>query len=95
MNSAVTSGGKRRRVRIARPALRGVAALAAVVTALLIALAVGGVSTFWAPVFPKYVLMLPEDAISGFAAVIVICVLASLIAIRVALKVDPGEAISG
>lgn len=35
MNSAVTSGGKRRRGRVARPALRGVAALAAVVTALL------------------------------------------------------------
>ena len=52
-------------------------------------------STFWAPVFPKYVLMLPEDSLRGFIAVLVICALASLIAIRVALKVDPGEAIGG
>jgi len=52
-------------------------------------------SSFWAPVFPKYVLLLPADSLRGFFAVLVICSLASLIAIRVALKVDPGEAISG
>lgn len=52
-------------------------------------------SSFWAPVFPKYVLLLPADSLRGFIAVLVICSLASLIAIRVALKVDPGEAISG
>ena len=33
------------------------------------------------------------DSIVGFFAVLVICVLASLVAIRMALKVDPAEAI--
>jgi putative ABC transport system permease protein len=50
---------------------------------------------FWAPIFPKYVLLLPGDAVRGFLAVMVICVLASVLAIRVALKVDPAEAIGG
>ena len=53
------------------------------------------VATFWAPIFPKYVLLMPGDAVRGFAAVLVICVLASVVAIRVALKVDPAEAIGG
>lgn len=52
-------------------------------------------ATFWAPVFPKYVLLEPGDALRGFAAVVAICVLASLLAIRAALKVDPAEAIGG
>ncbi len=50
-------------------------------------------ATFAAPMFPKYVLLVPADAITGFFAVLVICVLASLVAIRMALKVDPAEAI--
>lgn len=50
-------------------------------------------ATFAAPMFPKYVLLIPADAIAGFLAVLVICVLASLVAIRMALKVDPAEAI--
>jgi len=48
-----------------------------------------------APIFPKYVLLEPLDSIIGFAAVVVICVLSSIIAIRAALKVDPAEAIGG
>ena len=52
-------------------------------------------ATFWAPIFPKYVLLEPGDAVRGFAAVVVICVLASVLAIRAALKVDPAEAIGG
>jgi putative ABC transport system permease protein len=52
-------------------------------------------ATFAAPLFPKYVLLLSRDSIAGFFAVLVICVLASLIAIRMALKVDPAEAIGG
>ena len=57
---------------------------------------VGKISaTFWAPIFPKYVLLEPGDAARGFAAVVVICVLASVLAIRAALKVDPAEAIGG
>ncbi|MBS0610728.1 MAG: ABC transporter permease, partial [Proteobacteria bacterium] len=50
-------------------------------------------ATFAAPLFPKYVLLVPFDSIAGFAAVLAICVLASLVAIRMALKVDPAEAI--
>jgi putative ABC transport system permease protein len=48
-----------------------------------------------APIFPKYVLLEPMDSIIGFVAVVVICILASVIAIRAALKVDPAEAIGG
>lgn len=50
-------------------------------------------ATFSAPLFPKHVLLIPLDSIIGFFAVLVICVLASLVAIRMALKVDPAEAI--
>ncbi len=52
-------------------------------------------ATFAAPHFPKYVLLMPADSIAGFVAVLLICVLASLMAIRLALKVDPAEAIGG
>ena len=48
-----------------------------------------------APIFPKYVLLEPLDSVLGFVAVVLICILASLIAIRAALKVDPAEAIGG
>ena len=51
------------------------------------------VATIWAPMFPKYVLLIPGDAARGFAVVVIICILASLLAIRAALKVDPAEAI--
>ena len=62
----------------------------------VIGFVVGKISaTFWAPIFPKYVLLEPGDAARGFAAVVVICVLASVLAIRAALKVDPAEAIGG
>jgi putative ABC transport system permease protein len=50
-------------------------------------------ATLWAPVFPKYVLLQTRDAVTGFVIVMVICALASTLAIRVALKVDPAEAI--
>ncbi len=50
-------------------------------------------SSFSAPIFPKYVLLTPMDSVAGFFAVLLICVLASLVAIRMALKVDPAEAI--
>jgi putative ABC transport system permease protein len=52
-------------------------------------------ATFAAPLFPKYVLLIPADSVAGFFAVLVICVLASLVAIRMALQVDPAEAIGG
>ena len=52
-------------------------------------------ATIWAPIFPKFVLLEPGDTARGFVAMMVICVLASLLAIRAALKVDPAEAIGG
>ena len=62
----------------------------------LIGFVVGKISaTFWAPVFPKYVLLETGDSLRGFVAVVIICVLASVLAIRAALKVDPAEAIGG
>ena len=53
------------------------------------------VATFWAPAFPKYVLLEPGDAIRGFVIVMVICAIASTLAIRAALRVDPATAIGG
>ncbi len=50
-------------------------------------------ATAWAPIFPKYVLLMPRDAVIGLVATLMICALASVLAIRVALKVDPAEAI--
>ena len=52
-------------------------------------------ATYWGPLFPKYVLLEPGDTARAFFLVVLICVLASLLAIRVALKVDPAEAIGG
>lgn len=52
-------------------------------------------ATVAAPWFPKYVLLLPFDSVSGFMAVMVICVLSSVVAIRMALQVDPAQAIGG
>jgi putative ABC transport system permease protein len=60
----------------------------------LIGFAVGKVAaTLWGPAFPKYVLLLPGDALTGLVVTLLICALASTLAIRVALKVDPGAAI--
>ncbi len=52
-------------------------------------------SALWAPFFPKYVLLLPSDALRSFAAVMAICAIASTLAIRAALRVDPATAIGG
>jgi putative ABC transport system permease protein len=62
----------------------------------LIGFAVGKITaTFAAPIFPKYVLLIPQDSLVGLAIVLVMCSLASIIAIRMALNVDPAEAIGG
>ncbi len=62
----------------------------------VIGFVVGKISaTFAAPLFPKYVLLTPVDSVFGFFAVQAICVLSSIVAIRMALKVDPAEAIGG
>ena len=61
----------------------------------VIGFVVGKVSaTLWAPVFPKFVLLLSQDAALGFGITMFICALASTLAIRVALSVDPAQAIS-
>jgi len=52
-------------------------------------------ATLWAPYFPKYVLLESGDALRGFLAVMLICALASVVAIRAALRVDPATAIGG
>ena len=62
----------------------------------LIGFIVGKLSaTLWAPLFPKYVLLITEDAIRGFLLVMLMCALASIFAIRAALRVDPANAIGG
>ena len=52
-------------------------------------------ATFAAPMFPKYVLLVPGDSIIGFFVVLGICIVSSLVSIRMALRVDPAEAIGG
>jgi putative ABC transport system permease protein len=60
----------------------------------VIGFVVGKVSaTFWAPIFPKFVLLLNQDALLGFVLTMLICALASTLAIRAALRVDPAQAI--
>ncbi len=62
----------------------------------LIGFVVGKITAaFAAPLFPKFVLLLSVDTMIGLLAVIVICALASVVAIRMALKDDPAEAIGG
>ncbi|MCC7059325.1 MAG: ABC transporter permease [Burkholderiaceae bacterium] len=52
-------------------------------------------ATLWAPVFPRNIVLEGGDAARALAAVLLICVLASVVAIRAALKVDPAEAVGG
>lgn len=62
----------------------------------LIGYVVGQISaTLWAPFFPKHVLLEPGDAVRGFAVTLMVCALASVLAIRAALRVDPADAIGG
>lgn len=52
-------------------------------------------ATLWAPAFPKYVLLENGDAVRALVLTLVVCALASVLAIRAALKIDPAEAIGG
>lgn len=62
----------------------------------LIGFVVGKIAaTIWAPAFPKYVLLETADAVRALVIVMVVCALASTLAIRAALKVDPATAIGG
>jgi len=49
----------------------------------------------WAPAFPRHILLLPEDAVRALVLSLVACTVASLVGIRIALRVDPAEAIGG
>jgi len=62
----------------------------------LIGYVVGQASAMlWAPFFPKNVLLEASDAIQGLVLTLVVCALASVLAIRAALRIDPAEAIGG
>lgn len=52
-------------------------------------------ATLWAPFFPRHVLLETGDAVRGLALTLVVCALASVLAIRAALRVDPADAIGG
>ncbi|MDX9944718.1 MAG: ABC transporter permease [Azonexus sp.] len=62
----------------------------------LIGYIVGQVSaTLWAPFFPRHVLLESGDAVRGLVVTLVVCALASVLAIRAALRIDPADAIGG
>jgi putative ABC transport system permease protein len=62
----------------------------------LIGFVVGQFSaTLWAPFFPRHILLEPGDAVRGLVVTLVVCALASVLAIRAALRVDPADAIGG
>ncbi|MBI1905882.1 MAG: ABC transporter permease [Rhodocyclales bacterium] len=62
----------------------------------LIGFVVGRIAAaVWAPIFPRHVLLESGDAGRALVAVVVMCILASVLAIQAALKVDPAEAIGG
>ena len=52
-------------------------------------------ATAWAPFFPKYVLLMTQDTITGLLAVLCMCVIASFVAIYAALRVNPADAVGG
>ncbi|CDG56118.1 putative ABC transporter, permease protein [Halomonas sp. A3H3] len=45
--------------------------------------------------FPKNIAMLPEDLAMLFGVVVLVCLLASLLGVRAALRVDPSQALTG
>lgn len=61
-----------------------------------IGFAVGRITAAYsAPLFPKFVLLTPLDSALGFAIVMMICLLASGLAVRMAIRVDAADAIGG
>ena len=52
-------------------------------------------ATLWAPFFPRHVLLESGDAVRGLVVTLVVCALASVLAIRAALRIDPADAIGG
>ena len=51
--------------------------------------------TYWAPLFPKHIVLLPEDTFRALVITMAICILASIAGIRAALRIPPGSAIGG
>ena len=51
--------------------------------------------TYWAPLFPKHVVVLADDTLRALLLTLVICLLASIAGIRSALRVPPSSAIGG
>jgi putative ABC transport system permease protein len=45
--------------------------------------------------FPRSIVMLPEDIAMLFGVVVLVCLLASLLGVRAALRVDPSRALTG
>ncbi|WP_119420986.1 ABC transporter permease [Desertibaculum subflavum] len=45
--------------------------------------------------FPRRIVMLPEDIATLFGVVVVVCLAASTLGVRAALRVDPGRALTG
>jgi putative ABC transport system permease protein len=45
--------------------------------------------------FPRRLVMLPEDIAALFGVVVAVCLLASVLGVRAALRVDPGRALTG
>jgi putative ABC transport system permease protein len=66
-------------------------------------LALGGIGfglgaaliTLAVDIFPRRIILLPTDAASLGAVVVTVCLLASLMGVRYALKVDPAQALGG
>lgn len=52
-------------------------------------------ATYWAPMFPKHVVMLPDDTLKALVLTLIICVFASIAGIRSALRIPPSSAIGG
>jgi len=51
--------------------------------------------TYWAPLFPKHVVLLEQDTLVALAITFVICLFASIAGVRSALRVSPASAIGG
>ena len=45
--------------------------------------------------FPRRVVLEPADAATLFGVVLVVCLLASALGVRTALKIDPASALAG
>lgn len=45
--------------------------------------------------FPRHVVLQPQDGLALAIAVLIVCVLASALGVRLALKIDPAAALNG